>query len=252
MAALKQVPAVQSVEVYGGRKRQLRVVVDRDKLAAFGYSILDVRDAIDRNSVAKPAGVITSGPNESIVRVADLAQDAQAVAGYPLGAKDGQVVYLRDVATVTDDVREQRSGYQFVDGQRQRIEGLGGDAVELAVIQDPAAGSPPVIAAVQKQVAQLEQDHPGLHFHVAYDNAHFVGILFHNTGEELGLAILLCGLAVLLFLGSGRATLISVITIPVSMAMAILLMVPVRLQPELLHLDRPLDLHRAAGGRFRH
>lgn len=224
--ALKQVPDVQSVNVYGGLKRQLRVIVNRDKLAAYGYSILDVRDAIDKNSVARPAGVITSGPNESIVRVSDLAQSAAVVAGYPLGAKDGQVVYIRDVASVTDAAREQRSGYNFADGQRHEIEGLENSAVEMAVIQNPAAGSPPVIAAVQRQLAQLEQDHPGLHFRVAYDNAHFVGILFHNTGEELALAILLCGLAVLFFLGSGRATVISLVTIPVSMAMAILLMVP--------------------------
>ena len=226
VSALKQVPDVQSVEVYGGEKRQLRIVVDRNKLAAYGYSILDVRDAIDKNSVAKPAGVITRGANESIVRVAGLAQNAETVANYPLGAKDGQVVSIKDVATVTDGVREQRSGYQFLDGHSQQIEGLDDSAVELAVIQNPSAGSPPVIDAVQKQLDQLEQDHPGLHFHVAYDNAHFVNILFHNTGEELAVAILLCGLAVLFFLGSGRATLISVITIPVSMAMAILLMVP--------------------------
>jgi len=226
VVALKQVPDVQSVEVYGGLKRQLRIVVDRNKLAAYGYSILDVRNAIDKNSVAKPAGVLTSGGGESIIRVSDLAQSADAVAGYPLGSKNGQVVYLKDVASVTDSAREQRSGYNFVDGQRHEIEGLGNSAVEMAVIQNPAAGSPPVIAAVQKQIAQLEADHPGLHFRVAYDNAHFVNILFHNTGEELMLAILLCGLAVLFFLGNGRATLISITTIPVSMAMAILLMVP--------------------------
>lgn len=226
VASLKQVPDVQSVEVYGGLKRQLRVMVDRDKLAAYGYSILDMRDAIDKNSVAKPAGAITSGPGEVIVRVADLAQNAQAVANYPLGARNGQVVYLKDVASVTDGTREQRSGYQFVDGARHQIEGMTNDAVEMAVIQNPAAGSPPVIAAVQRQVAQLEQDHPGLHFRVAYDNAHFVNILFHNTGEELAVAISLCGIAVLFFLGNARGTVISIITIPVSMAMAILLMVP--------------------------
>jgi len=226
VAALKQVPDVQNVEVYGGLKRQLRVVVNRDKLAAYGYSILDVRDAIDKNSVARPAGVLTSGPNESIIRVADLARNAASVQNYPLGAKNGQIVYIKDVASVTDDAREQRSGYHFVDGQKQQIEGLNNSAVEMAIIQNPAAGSPPVIAAVQKRMAQLEADHPGLHFRVAYDNAHFVNILFHNTGEELALAILLCGVAVLLFLGSGRATVISLITIPVSMAMAILLMVP--------------------------
>lgn len=224
--AIKQAADVQSVEVYGGQKRQLRIQVDRDKLAAYGYSILDVRDAIDKNSVAKPAGVITAGPSESIVRVADLAQDASTVANYPLGAKDGQIVYVKDVATVTDGIREQRSGYQFVDGRRKTIEGADDDAVELAVIQNPASGSPPVIDAVQKQLERLTQDHPGLHFKVAYDNAHFVNILFKNTAEELTVAILLCGVAVLFFIGNWRGTLISVITIPVSMAMAILLMAP--------------------------
>ena len=227
VASLKQVPDVQSVEVYGGAKRQLRVVVDRDKLAAYGYSILDVRDAIDKNSVARPAGTITSGGGESIVRVADLAQNAQTVANYPLGAKNGQVVYLRDVAAVTDGVREQRSGYHavFNDGNRG-IEGLNNDAVEVAVIQNPAAGSPPVVEGIMGEARKLEADHPGLHFRVAYDNAHFVNLLFHNTGEELLAAILLCGLVVLLFLGNWRGTLISMTTIPVSMAMAILLMVP--------------------------
>ncbi|MCW3058321.1 MAG: multidrug efflux transporter [Capsulimonas sp.] len=224
--SIKQVGDVQSVEIYGGQKRQLRVEINRDKLAAYGYSIMDVRDAIDKNSVAKPAGVITAGGGESIIRVADLAQSAGAVAQYPLGSKNGQVVYLRDVASVKDDIREQRSGYHFVDGQRKTIEGLGNESVEMAVIQNPASGSPPVVQAVQKQLDQLAEDHPGLHFRVAYDNSHFVNILFQNTAEELAVAILLCGLAVMFFLGNWRGTMISVITIPVSMAMAILLMVP--------------------------
>lgn len=228
VAAFKQVPDVQSIEVYGGRKRQLRVVVDRDKLAAYGFSILDVRDAVDKQSVAKPAGTITSGPNEDIVRVADLAQNADTVSSYPLGAKDGRVVYIKDVATVADDYREQRSGYHYVynDGSNKGIEGTGENAVEIAVIQNPAAGSPPVIAGVLHEIDRLEADNPGLHFKVAYDNAHFVNILFKNTGEELLIAIALCGIAVLLFLGNPRSTVIAMVTIPVSMAMAILLMSP--------------------------
>ena len=234
VAALKQVPDVQSVGVYGGAKRQLKVVVDRDKLAAYGYSILDVRDAIDKNSVAKPAGVLTGGPNESIVRVSNLAQDAQTVGSYPLGGKNGQVVSIKDVATVTDGVREQRSGYHavFNDGVNggvggtDGIEGLSNNAVEVAVIQNAAVGSPPVVAGVLASAQKLEADHPGLHFHVAYDNAHFVNLLFRNTGLELLSAVLLCGLVVFLFLNNWRGTLISMTTIPVSMAMAILLMVP--------------------------
>ena len=44
----------------------------------------------------------------------------RSVQNYPLGAKNGQVVYIKDVASVTDDAREQRSGYNFVDGQQQQ------------------------------------------------------------------------------------------------------------------------------------
>jgi len=223
---LKQAPDIQSVEVYGGVKRQLRVVVDRDKLAAYGYSILDVQNAIDKNSVASPAGTITSGPTEKIVRLSALAQDANAVGNYPLGSKSGQVVYIKDVADVADAAREQRSGYHFVDGANHQIEGAGNSAVELAVIQNPVASSPTVIAGIMKQVERLEEDNPGIEFHVAYDNAHFVNVLFKNTGEELVGAILLCGLCVMFFLGNWRGTLISMTTIPVSMAMAILLMAP--------------------------
>src|SRR5262249_33260477 len=61
-----------------------------------------------------------------------------------------------------------------------------------------------------------------VHFQVAYDNSRFVGILVRNMFEELGLAILFTGIAVLFFLGEWRGTLISMTTIPISLAMAIL------------------------------
>ncbi|HEX5323443.1 MAG TPA: efflux RND transporter permease subunit, partial [Capsulimonadaceae bacterium] len=228
VVAFKQVPDVQSVDVYGGRKRQLQVIVDRDKLAAYGFSILDIKKVIDENSVAAPAGLLTAGPNENIIRVSDLAQNAQSVGNYPLGAKNGQVVYIKDVAQVIDGTREQRSSYEYtydLNGNKG-IQGADDNAVELAIIQNPAAGSPPVIDGVMKEAQQLESDHPGLHFAIAYDNAHFVNILFHNMFEELAVAILLCGVVVLFFLGEWRGTVISLTTIPVSLAMAILLMMP--------------------------
>ena len=63
-------------------------------------------------------------------------------------------------------------------------------------------------------------------FDVAYDNSTFVGFLMDNMVEELVIAVLLTGLVVLFFLGNVRGTLISVITIPISLGMALLAMVP--------------------------
>src|SRR5262249_13642715 len=134
-------------------------------------------------------------------------------------------VYVRDVARVVDSYWERRSAFHFLD----HAPGTPGQivpSIEVSVIQDPAASSYYVVPAVEKVLGQLEQEYPGVHFKPAYDNARFVEILFHNVWHELGLAILLTGITVFFFLGEWRGTLISLITVPTSLAMAVLMMLP--------------------------
>lgn len=217
---LKQVPNVWSIYAFGGYKRQLQVVVNRNKLAGFGLSILDVRDAVDRQNLAKPAGRLSYGGGESIARIDTLARSPKQVENYPIKAVGDRVVYVKDVARVVDTYWERRAAYHHV--HSGKIE----PGIEVSVIQTPEASSPQVIAGIKKEIARFEKDYPGIHFEVSYDNSHFVGILMRNMLEELGLAILLTGIAVLLFLGEWRATMISMITIPISLAMAVLALIP--------------------------
>ena len=87
VARLKQqVPDLYSAMVFGGYRRQLQVIVDREKLAAHNVSILDVKNAVDRYNVSRPGGTLTSGGDESIVRFDTRARDADTVADYPLTA----------------------------------------------------------------------------------------------------------------------------------------------------------------------
>jgi hydrophobic/amphiphilic exporter-1 (mainly G- bacteria), HAE1 family len=217
---LKRVPDVWSIYSFGGYKRQLQVLVNRNRLAGFGLSILDVKDAIDKQNVAKPAGRMTYGADESIARIDTLARSPKAVEMYPIKAVGDRVIYVKDVARVIDTYWEKRAAYHHL--HKNRIE----PGLEISVIQTPEASSPAVIAGVKKEIAALEKDYPGIHFEISYDNSHFVGILMRNMIEELGMAILLTGIAVLLFLGEWRATLISMITIPISLAMAVLALIP--------------------------
>ncbi|HZO91685.1 MAG TPA: efflux RND transporter permease subunit [Chthonomonadaceae bacterium] len=273
---IKTLSAVNSVVVFGGYRRQLQVIVDRNKLAAYGLSILDVRNAIDRYNVSRPAGTLTSDTREGIIRIDTRAQSAEDVLNYPIasiggaasgspsaasgsgigaggmggggmsgapttllspilggGAGDGglnflnhpRVVYVRDVARVVDGYWERRSAYHFLD----HAPGTAGQVVpsiEVSVIQDPAASSYYVVPAVNGVLRQLEREYPGIHFRAAYDNAQFVEILFHNVWHELGIAILLTAITVLFFLGEWRGTLIALITVPTSLAMAVLMMLP--------------------------
>ena len=254
---LKTVPDVFSVVPFGGYRRQMQVIVDRAKLAGFGLSILDVRNAIDRANVAESGGTLTDGNREGIIRVDTRARSAEDVLNYPIKSTNqpnssGQpassgamgmggansdsvatatsasskvaprVIFVRDVARVEDTHWESRSGYHFLDN----IEGQIHPSVSVSVIQNPGASSAQIVPVVMQSVKQLEADNPGLKFRVAYDNAHFVGILFDNVWHELAVAIILTGLALLFFLGEWRGTLIAMVTLPTSLAMAVLMMVP--------------------------
>lgn len=271
---LKTVPNVYSVVPFGGYRKQLQVIVDRNKLAAYKLSILDVRNAIDRFNVSRPAGNLTYGVSEGIVRVDSRATSAQDVMSYPIAsftpgqsaaapvASEGdsggsgsmgsggmgggggdtntapavatpntslgaspRVVYVRDVARVIDGYWERRSGYDFLKHDKGKT-GEVIPSVEVSVIQDPGASSALVVPAVMKVIKQLERENPGLTFETAYDNAYFVDVLFKNVWEELVTAILLTGIAVLFFLGEWRGTLIAMVTLPTSLAMAVLMMMP--------------------------
>jgi HAE1 family hydrophobic/amphiphilic exporter-1 len=217
---LKHVSRVWSIYTFGGYKRQLQVLVNRNKLAAYGLSILDVRDAIDKQNVARPAGRLTTDDNESIVRIDALAENPQAVENYPVKAVKDQVIYVKDIARVSDTFWEKRASYHHLHN------GTVTPGIEVSVIQEPDASSPQVIEGVMKEVAHLEKDFPGIKFSVSYDNSRFVSVLMRNTVEELAMAILLTGIAVMLFLGNWRGTLISMITLPIALSMAILALIP--------------------------
>jgi HAE1 family hydrophobic/amphiphilic exporter-1 len=213
---LKVVKDVYSVVPFGGQKLQMQVVVDRDRLAAYKMSLLDLKRMLDMQNQSRPAGTLTFQDREILVRTDARARGPEEVAAYPIGSMEGRTVYLRDVAEVLNAPREQRSLYRF----------NGKEAVEISVVQQPDASSARVIEGVRAKLAEIQRDFPGLRFEVAYDNATFVGYLMRNMVEELVVAVLLTGLVVLLFLGNIRGTLISVVTIPISLGMALLAMVP--------------------------
>ncbi len=220
---LKKIPNVWSIYAFGGYKRQLQVLIDRQKLNAYGLSILDVRDAIDKQNVAKPAGRLTYKNQESIVRIDSLAHGPKDLENYAINAKGDKIIYVKDLAKVIDTFWEKRSAYHHVHDQKIDT------GIEVSIIQTPQASSPQVIQGVMQEIAHLEKDYPGIHFEKSYDNSHFVNILMKNVLEELSMAILLTGIMVVLFLGNWRGTFISMITIPISLSMAVLMLIPLGL-----------------------
>jgi len=207
---------VQSVYITGGYRRELQVNVDREKLAGYGLSILEVRDAIDANNISKGTGRLTQGGEEILVRTDKRALNPQSVANYPLMEMGGGIVTVQDVAQVQDTYEERRSGYRY----------NGDSALAINIIQKPDSSSPQVIARVRAEIENITTQYPGLAFEEAYDNSFLVEIIKDSTFKELLISVALAGLVILLFLEDFRATAIVMISIPTTLALSMLPFLP--------------------------
>ncbi len=216
---LKSVDGVQNIYPFGGLQRQMQVVADRAALASYGLSLVDLRDAIDKQNVSRSGGTLTGGARESIVRGDQRIRSAADVRDLPVTTAGDRSVYVRDVAKVTDGAAEQRAAYRF----------NGTESVEVSVVENPEASSPRVIAAVNERLRSIERDHPGLTFTPAYDNARFVDTLTKNMLEELILSVVLAGFVLLIFLEDVSATAIVMTSIPTCLGLAVLLFAPMHL-----------------------
>ncbi|MEA2688675.1 MAG: hypothetical protein QOD51_1282, partial [Candidatus Eremiobacteraeota bacterium] len=216
---LKGVEGVQNVYPFGGLQRQMQVVADRGALASYGLSLVDLRDAIDKQNVSRSGGTITGGGRESVVRGDQRVRSASDLLDFPVATSADRTVYVRDVARVTDGAAEQRAAYRF----------NGTESVELSVVENPDASSPRVIAAVNERLRAIEQNHPGLTFTPAYDNARFVDTLTRNMVEELVISVILAGFVLLVFLEDVSATAIVMTSIPTCLGLAVLLFAPMHL-----------------------
>ncbi|MFG6098824.1 efflux RND transporter permease subunit [Leptolyngbyaceae cyanobacterium CCMR0082] len=214
---LTQVEDVQAVSIFGGYRRQLQIIVDREKLAAYGLSIVQVRDAIDANNISQSAGTLTQGDSEILVRTDERTLGAAEVMDYPVLEQNGRVVYVRDVATVKDTYEERRSGYRY----------NGESALAVNVIQRPDSSSPQVIKRVRMELEAIQNEYPGIEFQEAYDNSYLVNLIVSSTFQELLVSVVLAGLVMLVFLEDFRSTAIIMISIPTSLALSTLPFIPI-------------------------
>lgn len=213
LTRLQAVPGVESVYAVGGEAASLELEVDRAGLAARGLSLADLERAL-KGAQGDQSGGGEGGP--SALRV--------------LQGQDPLEVVLRPGLRMREVARLSRAGsHQAVShtGSLYRLNGQ--PAVELNVLQHPDASSPQTVAGVRAELERLRAENPGLEIEEAYNDSHFVEAMVGSLGMDLGLAVLLTGLVLFLFLGDLRGTLIALVTVPTSLACAILLFVPLGL-----------------------
>ena len=209
---LQTLPGAADVRVFGGRKFAMRIWLDRDRLAAFSLTPQDVEDALRRQNVEVPAGRIESLSREfSVVARTDLTKPEQfsdIIVKQASDAKGSYPVRIGDLGRVEIGAASERSSVRF----------KGKAAVSLGVIKQATANPLDLSKALRAELPKIVSELPaGMTVDIAYDSSVFIDRSIQSVFSTIAEAIVLVLLIIFFFLRNFRATLIPLVTIPVSL-----------------------------------
>ena len=205
---LQNVTGVADVQVGGDRRFAMRIWIDTDRLAAYRLTVQDVEDALRRQNLEVPAGRIESQQREfSVTARTDLNTVAQ-FNEIVLKNVAGTLVRLSDVARVQEAAASERS--------RVRLNGV--PSISTGIIRNATANPLDVANGVRALMPQIQRDlPPSVTVVQANDNSVFIDRSIKAVYTTVAEAVVLVALVVFLFLRTARASVIPLITIPVSL-----------------------------------
>lgn len=205
---LARINGVGSVSIAGAPVREINIYMDPQKMEAYGLSPLQVSSAISAENRNITNGTVDVGTQTYTVRVEGEFKDPREMNNVVVGSKNGTNVYLRDVARIVDDV-EERSQRTFTNGKQGAM---------IIVQKQSGANSVAIADAVMKELPKLQKNLPSdVKLGVIVNTSDNIRNTIGSLEETIAYAMLFVALVVFIFLGRWRATVIIVITIPMSL-----------------------------------
>ncbi len=203
----ESVTGVGAIDVVGGRKREIHILVDPNRLKAYGLAIRTVAEALAKQNVEFPGGRITQESGETILRTLGRVKSVREFEDIVVATNNSVPITLADIGRVEDGVEEPRSMSRY-DGK---------NAVSLIIRKQSGSNTVAAVAAVQERLVDIRQLlPPGVEALVTRDQSDFVKASVHEVEQHLILGSLFASIIVYFFLGNLRSTLIAAVAIPVS------------------------------------
>ena len=205
---LSRVKGVGTVSVSGAPTREIQVYCDPNKLQAYGLSIGTVSNIISYENRNIPSGSIDIGSESFSLRIQKEFKDPSELLDVVLSYKDGNAVYLRDVATIIDGQQEKEQE-AITNGRR---------SAQIVIQKQTGANTVDVIKGVFKEMKTIEPTLPSdIHIETVIDSSSNIINSINSLKETIIITFLVVMLVVYVFLGRWRATFIIILSIPISL-----------------------------------
>ncbi len=205
---LQTIDNVSSVDIWGEKTYSMRLWLDPVKMAGYGITPVDVKQAIDRENVELPSGSIEGNTVDLSIRTMGQISTAEEFNNLIIKEKDGRMIRLSDIGRADLGASDIRS-YFKMDGVPM---------VAIAVVPQPGANHIEISNAVYKRMERLSKDLPeDVMYGVGFDSTQFIRASIDEVKETIYIALLLVVIIIFLFLRDWRVTLVPCIVIPVSL-----------------------------------
>lgn len=205
---LKRVNGVGTVQAFGGPIRQILVQVDPKRLEAYNISIQQIGQALQSENINLPSGTIKMGNMEYNLRVPGEFSDINEIKNLVVSQQGGRIVYLKDVANVKDSLKDRTINVRL----------NGGRGLQIIVQKQSGANTVEVARNVKAKIEQIKKNLPSdVKIDVIVDTSEYIVNSINNLAEAVLLGAVFVSIVILLFLRKWRATLIILLTLPVSL-----------------------------------
>ncbi|WP_374525183.1 efflux RND transporter permease subunit [Sphingopyxis sp.] len=214
---LKSVPGVAEVASIGGMVRQYQILVDPQKLAAYGVTATDVADALKRANQESGGGTVEMAEAEYIVRASGYLKTLDDFRSVPIRTAAGGIpVTLGDVATVQIGP-DTRRGIAELDGEGEVAGGI--------IVMRQGQNAREVIDGVRARLAELKAGlPPGVEIVTTYDRSGLIDRAVDNLSSKLVEEFVIVAIVCALFLWHARSALVAILTLPLGILIAFIVM----------------------------
>lgn len=209
---LNRVDGIGNLTVSGAPDRYVYVYLDQQKLDAYGLTVENVGNVISANNLNMSSGTVKLQKEQYQMEVrSEFVESSEINNLVVTTTADGRQVYVRDIATVKDTIKE-----LSLDEKTDGIE-----CARLMITKQTGANTVQICRDVRKEIAKIQETLPSdVKFKLIYDSSENIENSINSLKESIGYALLFVVLVVLFFLGRWRATLIIALTIPISLIVA--------------------------------
>ena len=205
---LARIDGVGTVSISGAPKREIHVYVDPNRLEAYNLSVEQISSLIGAENRNVPGGSFDVGSNTYALRVQGEFDESSQLGDIPVGTASGKTIYLKDVSRIEDSL-EERTQHTYNNGK---------EGAMIIIQKQSGANSVEISNKVMEQLPKLQKGLPSdIKIGVITDTSDNIRNTIASLVETVLYALLFVMIVVFLFLGRWRATMIIVITIPVSL-----------------------------------